>query len=116
MNPYRFPSYYGNCSDFFNIDAETHKRGLTGLTIQNILCGIERGLDHSKRLHLQHSSKICHILRRSFNLLVVLLTSLADGKQVTVGLYRLSEGTITWSGYEAITWKGNFAFRGSLKR
>ena len=39
MNPYRFPSYYGNCSDFFNIDAETQKRGLTGLTIQNILCG-----------------------------------------------------------------------------
>ena len=35
-------------------------------------------------------------------------TSFTDGKQVTVGLFRLSEGTITWSGYEPITWKGNF--------
>jgi len=34
------------------------------------------------------------------------IVQMKDGKQVTVGLYRLSEGTITWSGYEAITWKG----------
>ena len=37
---------------------------------------------------------------------VFLVTPLAGGKQITVGLYRINNGVIKWSGYDTIVWEG----------
>lgn len=37
---------------------------------------------------------------------ITCLFTFIDGRYVTVGLYRINTGEITWDDYEPITWKG----------